>query len=114
MTDLVLYAVWQLQADVNVIVVADAEAVGCGAEEVHLGVRPPLQQDSAHLLEGVALALLLLRAGPQLVHHLLQGPSQLPHVCFGQGSSIRPPLPAQASKRSLHSWDNMSTQAECG
>ena len=93
---LVCDGIWKLQADINVIVVADAETVGGGPKEVHLGVGPAAQQDSAHLLEGLALALLLLRAGAQLVHHLLQGWPQLLHISLGQGSPIWPVLPAQA------------------
>lgn len=67
---LVLDIMRQLQADINVIIVADAETVGSGAKEVHFRGAPLLEQHRAHLLEGLLLALLLLRAGPQRVNHL--------------------------------------------
>lgn len=70
----------QLQADINVIVVADAETVGSGAKEVHFGSGPLAEQHRAHLLEGLLLALLLLRAGPQRVNHLYKGFTQLCHI----------------------------------
>lgn len=74
---LILDVLRKLQAHINVVVVADAEAVGSGAKEMHLGIAPSLEQNRAHLLESLLLALLLFRARPQCVHNLLQRLAQL-------------------------------------
>lgn len=46
----VVLEVSQLQADVDVIVVADGQAVGSGAEQMHLTLWPTCFQHLQHLL----------------------------------------------------------------
>lgn len=100
---LILNILRKLQAHINVIVVANAKAVGSGAKEVHLAIAPLLEQNRAHLLESLFLAVLLLRAGAQGVHHLTQRLAQLCHIGLWHGMT-KASVPATVLHKCKAAW----------